>query len=209
MPQYTVAQYGNDLDAALQPVARALRDFPTLLVLDNMESVLPDHEGNNPAGVADVTGLLALAQKLLAGDERCRLIFTSREMLPAPFDKPMSLLRMQESTAKHMDSRLRGNDTVVELGRLSQAEAIQLVEQVMAEHGWQPPANDDATTPEEIAELVETVNRHPRALTLLAREVANGVRATTQNVAGLMADLEAKNQGDRENSLYASVELSL
>lgn len=45
LPQYTVAQYGSDLDAALQPVARALRDFPTLLVLDNMESVLPDHSG--------------------------------------------------------------------------------------------------------------------------------------------------------------------
>ncbi|MCB8982110.1 MAG: tetratricopeptide repeat protein [Ardenticatenaceae bacterium] len=188
LPKYTVAEYGNDLDAALQPVARALRDFPTLLVLDNMESVLPDHEGNNPAGVADVTGLLALAQKLLAADERCRLIFTSREWLPEPF---------------------AGAYQTVELGRLSQAEAIQLVEQVMAEHGWQPPANDDATTPEEIAELVETVNRHPRALTLLAREVANGVRATTHNVAALMADLEAKNMGDRENSLYASVELSL
>ncbi len=188
LPKYTVAQYGSDLDAALKPVARALRDFPTLLVLDNMESVLQDHAGNNPAGVADVTGLLALAQQLLAADESCRLVFTSREWLPEPF---------------------AGAYQTVDLGRLSQAEAIQLVEQVMAQHGWQPPANDDATTPEEIAELVEKVNRHPRALTLLAREVANGVRATTHNVAALMADLETKNKGDRENSLYASVELSL
>ena len=50
LPQYTVAQYGNDLDAALQPVARALRDFPTLILLDNMESVLPDHEGTTRRG---------------------------------------------------------------------------------------------------------------------------------------------------------------
>ncbi|MCB0176465.1 MAG: tetratricopeptide repeat protein, partial [Anaerolineae bacterium] len=192
LPKYTVAQYGSDLDAALQPVARALRDFPTLILIDNMESVLPDHEGNNPAGVADVTELLALCQQLLAEATSCRLIFTSRERLPAPF---------------------AGATNTVELGRLSEAEAIRLVERVMAQHGWEPPATDNAATPEEVTELVETVNRHPRALVLLAREVASkvtgGVRATTRNLAGLMAKLEAQNQGDRENSLYASVELSL
>ena len=188
VPQYTVAQYGNDLDAALQPVERALRDFPTAILLDNMESVLPDAEGNNPAGVADVTELLHLCQRLLAAAESCRLIFTSREQLPKPFAR---------------------DKNTVELRRLSEREAIQLVERVMAQKGWSPPATDNATTPEEISELVETVNCHPRALVLLAREVAHGVRATTQNVAQLMQKLEAENQGDRENSLYASVELSL
>ncbi|MEM9151628.1 MAG: CHAT domain-containing protein [Cyanobacteria bacterium P01_F01_bin.3] len=185
---YAVAEYGNDLDKALQPIERALRDFPTMILLDNMESVLPDSNGNNPAGVADVTELLALCQQLLAADDRCRVIFTSRERLPEPFAK--------------------GKNTV-ELGRLSEREAIQLVEQVMAQNGWEPPVSDNATTPEEIKELVETVNCHPRALVLLAREVASGVRATSENVARLMAELERKNPGDRENSLYASVELSL
>ncbi|MBE9141228.1 CHAT domain-containing protein, partial [Nodosilinea sp. LEGE 07088] len=185
---YLVAQYGDDLAAALQPIERALRDYPTVVVLDNMESVLPDSEGNNPAGVADVTELLALCQKLLAADSRCRLLFTSREPLPAPFAKAKC---------------------TVELGRLSEVEAVRLVEQVMAQHGWEPPASDNATTPKEITELVETVNRHSRALVLLAREVAKGVRATTRNLAQLMAKLEAENPGDRENSLYASVELSL
>ncbi|MFZ4677772.1 MAG: CHAT domain-containing protein, partial [Nodosilinea sp.] len=188
VPNYTVAQYGDDQTAALQPVERALRDYSTVIVLDNMESVLPDAQGHNPAGVADVTQLLALCEKLLAADRRCRLLFTSREPLPAPFAKPKC---------------------TVELGRLSEAEAVQLVEQVMAQHGWEPPPSDNATTPEEITELVETVNRHPRALVLLAREVAHGVRATTQTVAALMAKLERENAGDRENSLYASVELSL
>ncbi|PZO35436.1 MAG: hypothetical protein DCF17_18690 [Shackletoniella antarctica] len=188
LPQYTVAQYGDDLTAALQPIERALRDHPTVIVLDNLESVLPDAQGNNPAGVADVTELLALASRLLAADSRCRLLLTSREPLPAPFDKAKC---------------------TVELGRLSETEAIQLVEQVMAQHGWEPPASDNATTPAEIAELVDTVNHHPRALVLLAREVAHGVRATTSTVAGLMAQLERANAGDRENSLYASVELSL
>jgi len=45
---------------------------------------------------------------------------------------------------------------------------------------------------------------------LLAREVARqGVRSTTANLHRLMADLEQKHPGDRENSLYASIELSL
>jgi tetratricopeptide (TPR) repeat protein len=185
---YTVAQYGSDLDQALQPIERALRDFATVIVLDNLESVLPDAQGQNPAGVADVTALLALCQKLLAADDRCRLLFTSREVLTAPF-----------ANAK----------CTVPLGRLREVEAVQLVEQVMAQHGWEPPTTDNATTPEEITELVDTVNRHPRALVLLAREVAKGVRATTQRLSQLMAQLEAENPGDRENSLYASVELSL
>ncbi|MCG8365369.1 MAG: tetratricopeptide repeat protein, partial [Pseudanabaenales cyanobacterium] len=188
LPQYTVAQYGDDLDQALQPIERALQDFPTVILLDNMESVLPDAEGNNPAGAADVTELLTLGQKLLAAADAGRLLFTSRELLPPPFAQPKN---------------------TVELGRLSEPEAIQLVEQVMAHHGWEPPITDNATTPAEITELVETVNRHPRALVLLAREVANGVRATTHTAAELMAKLEAQNPGDRENSLYASVELSL
>ncbi|WP_204138029.1 tetratricopeptide repeat protein [Halomicronema sp. CCY15110] len=185
---YTVAQYGNDLDQALQPIERELQRKSTIIVIDNLESVLPDAQGNNPAGVADVTALLALGQKLLASDTRCRLLFTSREPLPAPFAKAKC---------------------TVALERLSKDEAVQLVEQVMAQHGWEPPATDNATTPEEITELVDTVNRHPRALVLLAREVAKGVRATTQRLTQLMAQLETENPGDRENSLYASVELSL
>lgn len=192
LPKYTVAQYG-DLADALQPVVRALQDFATLIVIDNMESVLPDaaHKnavGNNPAGVADVTELLALCETLLAAADDCRLIFTSREHLPEPF---------------------AGRKNTVELGRLHKREGIELVERVMAENGWQPPASDDARTPEEVAELVETVNCHPRALVLLAREVQEGVRLTTETVGKLMGKLEAANAGDRENSLYASVELSL
>ena len=192
LPQYAVAEYGNDLDKALQPVERALREYPTVILLDNLESVLPDHEGNNPAGGADVTALLELCERLLAADGRCRLVFTSRERLPQPF---------------------AGGKQTVELGRLRESEAVQLVERVMAEEGWDLPETDDATTPEEVRELVEAVNGHPRALVLLAREVVQGrergVRATTRNVAELMAALEERNPGDRENSLYASVALSL
>ncbi len=184
-PKYTVAQY-KTLDEALQPVERALRDHPTLILLDNLESVLPDSAGVNPAGAADVTELLDLCTKLLKASTHTRLLFTSREVLPKPFDT-----------------------NTVELGRLHKDEAIQLVEKVMARQGWQPPESDDARTPEEIEALVNAVDCHPRALVLLAREVKEGVAYTTQHIAALMAKLEAENKGDRENSLYASVELSL
>jgi tetratricopeptide (TPR) repeat protein len=80
---------------------------------------------------------------------------------------------------------------------------------VMAEKGWEPPVNDNATTAKEVEELVETVNCHPHALVLLAREVAAGRVCATKNMAELMAKLEEQNKGDRENSLYASVEVSL
>jgi len=54
------------------------------------------------------------------------------------------------------------------------------------------------------------VNCHARALVLLAREVARrGVRSTTENLHTLMARLHEKHPDDREQSLFASLELSL
>ena len=187
LPKYAVAEYGNDTKAALQPIERALSDTPTLFLFDNMESVLPDHQGINPAGVADVTELLALCKTLLK-QPKTSVIFTSREALPAPFNKAKNNIK---------------------LGRLSQFEAIKLVESVMAENDYKPPETDDARTDKDVMDLVNSVNCHPRALVLLAKEVANGVKATTKNLGQLMAELDKRNPNDRENSLYASVELSL
>ncbi len=96
------------------------------------------------------------------------------------------------------------------LEALSQADAIALVSQVMAQEGVTPHPSDPGSTPQEITDLVEAVGRHPRALVLLAREVArHGVRATTATVRELMAALHDRYPDDREQSLYASVELSL
>lgn len=59
-------------------------------------------------------------------------------------------------------------------------------------------------------DLVEAANRHVRALTLLSREIIwQGVRATTENLHRIMAELHRQFPDDREDSLYASVELSL
>ena len=73
-----------------------------------------------------------------------------------------------------------------------------------------PHPSDPGSTPQDITDLVEAVGRHPRALVLLAREVARrGVRATTATVRELMTALHVRYPDDREQSLYASVELSL
>ncbi|MEO0769400.1 MAG: CHAT domain-containing protein [Cyanobacteria bacterium J06649_4] len=186
--KYAVATYGDDFDAALHPIEKAIRAFSTVFIFDNMESVLPDAEGKNPAGVSDVTELLALCERLQAADNRCRVIFTSRERLPMPFGRARNIL---------------------ELEQLSESEAILLVERVITETEEDLLISTDEQTQEKIRKLVEVVNCHPRALVLLAREVAKGANATIQNITALMEKLERENSGDRENSLYASVELSL
>ena len=188
-PHYTVAQYSS-LDEALQPIERALRDQPTLIVLDNCESVLPERGGPTDPSSGDASAaIFALCQSLLEASPRTRLVFTTREPLPEPFDH-------------------RGRER--ELGALDRTDAIELVSEVMKQNGWTPPSDDAGTTPQEITDLVDAVHRHARALVLLAREVARGgVKATTGDLQSLMADLQAKHPGDRENSLYASVELSL
>ncbi|MCK6557905.1 tetratricopeptide repeat protein [candidate division KSB1 bacterium] len=185
---YSVAQYRN-LDEALQPVERALQDSPTIMVLDNLESILPDANGIAPAAAAPVDELFALCRKLLASHPATRIVFTTREALPAPFDH-----KARESV----------------LGPLDRNEAVELVSSVMKQEGLEPKASDPGSTPQEIIDLVEAVNCHARALVLLGREVARqGVRSTTANLQRLMAELEQKHPGQRENSLYASVELSL
>jgi len=185
---WSVANY-SDLKQALQPVERALADRATIIVLDNLESVLPDLTGQLPLGAAPIEELFELCKKLLEADPATRIVFTSRESLPAPFDN-----KRRE----------------IGLGPLSREDAIKLVGEVMKQEGLIPKSDDPGGDPKEIVELVEAVNRHARALVLLAREVSRrGVRATTESLQELMADLHKKYPDDRENSLFASVELSL
>ena len=179
----------DDLQTALQPVERALRDHPTIIVLDNMESVLPDASGQTPPAAAPFTEFAALFQSLLRDHPTTRLLFTTRSPLPTPFDHT------------HRE---------INLHALSREDAIELVSQVMKQEGLEPKYDDAGNAPQDIIDLVEAVDSHARALVLLAREVSKrGVRATTENLQQLITDLDKKHPGDRENSLYASVELSL
>lgn len=224
---WSVAQYA-DLKQALQPVERALRDRATIIVLDNLESVLPSptnfslslpaegdtggdsrqtagedsrqtagedsrqtpHEDTRQTEVCRTSDeVFALCNTLLDADPATRIVFTSRESVPAPFDKKLCERR---------------------LGPLDRVDAIKLVGEVMKQEGLTPKSDDPGSDPKEIVELVEAVNCHARALVLLAREVSlSGVRATTENLHQLMAELDRKHPDDRENSLFASVELSL
>lgn len=213
---WSVAHF-TDLRQAFQPVARALNDHPTIIVLDNLESVLPSNYGVQSTGFsrnasdanslpaeagtlnvvsesgyennAAIAEIFDLCRDILRADPATRLLFTSREPLPDPFDH-----RNREIT----------------LGALSREDAVELVGEVMRREGRTPKHDDAGNTPQEIIDLVEAVNRHARALTLMAREISrSGVRATTGDLRGLMAALDKRRPGDRENSLYASVELSL
>ena len=186
---YSVAQF-KDLKDALQPVERALRDSPTIIVLDNFESLLPSADATDSSVIAESREeVLKLAQDLLNADPSTRIVFTSREPLPSPFDHARRDIR---------------------LGALDRTDAIALVNEVMKQEGLEPKADDPGGTPKEIEELVDAVNCHARALELLARELAKqGVRATTENLHRLMAELDRRHPSDRQNSLYASIELSL
>ena len=80
--KYSVAQF-NSFDEALQPVERTLADQPTIVVLDNCESVLP--ERGEPASATSSenasTAIFSLCRRLLEADPRTRLVFTTREPL--------------------------------------------------------------------------------------------------------------------------------
>ena len=186
---YSVAPF-KDLKEALQPVERALGDSPTIIVLDNFESLLPSADSTESSVIAKSREeILKLAQDLLNADPSTRIVFTSREPLPSPFDHARRDVR---------------------LGALDRTDAIALVSEVMKQEGREPKADDPGGTPTEIEELVDAVNCHARALELLARELAKqGVRATTKNLQRLMDEFDRWHPDDRRNSLYASIELSL
>lgn len=122
-----------------------------------------------------------------------RLVFTSREALPVPFDA---------------DRHRR------ELHRLDREEAVKFVERVLnADDGAAAGAALDATR-ESIEELVNKVHGHARTLTLLAPSLkSQGAEATCQALGQLMVEMDRQyppgSPGSREKSVFASVELSL
>jgi tetratricopeptide (TPR) repeat protein len=184
----------GDLDDAIQELERALREQPTLLVVDNMESVLlpPFMEKETPEALSqeareELKAILALCERLLKASDT-RLVFTSREMLPAPF-----------AAEKHRR----------ELQQLDREDAVKLVERVLNAAGGDAGASTDAAR-EEIEQLVEAVHCHARTLALLAPALRErGVEATRESLVELMAEMEKRFPGSREKSVFASVELSL
>jgi tetratricopeptide (TPR) repeat protein len=190
---YSAAKFENT-EQALQPIERALKEQPTLLVIDNMESVLlPPYleapELLSEEAKEELEEILKLAERLLrAGDTR--IVFTSREALPAPFVASRQLR---------------------ELRQLGRSDAVALIERALA-------AGDGATGGEQtlearreaIEELAEAVQCHARTLALLGPELRRrGVEATQTSLVALMEDMHKRFPENREKSLFASVELSM
>jgi tetratricopeptide (TPR) repeat protein len=205
LPKFSVATFSIEdlLTKALQPIERELRNHRVLVILDNMESILPSIKsfyGGSRGEVFTKRAPLArfeeqalktffnLCQKLQSIGET-RLLFTSRESLPKPFD-----------TKFHR----------VTLSRLDKKDAVELVHQAMRVEGLTPREDDRGGTQPEVEKLVEAVNCHARSLVLLAPYISEfGVRQTTGNLGRLMAHLHEQYPDERERSLFASVELSL
>lgn len=186
-----VADVSKEPEKAMPLVERALRERPTVVVLDNMESVLPPNEGSEVAlehayEPELLDGILQLCERL-RGIGDTRIVLTSREAVPAPFDR-----------------------NVVRIGRLDRVDAVKLVGKVLGEEESVPQSGDAGESEGEIERLVDAVNCHARSLVLVAREVAAvGVRGATDRLDALMAAMAERYGDDRERSLFASVELSL
>jgi len=114
--KWSVAQY-PDLKQALQPIERTFADRSTIIVVDNLESVLPDRSGRLPPSAGPVEEFFDLCRQLLKADPSTRIVFTSRETLPAPFNK------------KSCERKL---------GPLTPDDAIKLVNHVLAQQGLIP-----------------------------------------------------------------------
>jgi tetratricopeptide (TPR) repeat protein len=190
-PAYSVATYEN-LEKATLPVERALVEQATLLVVDNMESLLPPPYIDTSPVLSEEAGreLAAILQLCarLNGKGDTRLLFTSREALPAPF----AAQRQQR-----------------DLHRLERDDAVKLVERALNADGGDGGGASDAAR-EQIEQLVEAVHGHARSLALLAPALrSRGVEATRKALVELMVEMEQKFPGSREQSLFASVELSL
>ena len=169
-----------------------------MLVLDNLESLLLPPwlaETSPPALIDDaareLAEVLALAATLNAVGQT-RLLFTSREALPAPFD---------------------GTREEIELVRLDREDAVKLVERALAAaSGASGQATIDAADAqiEAIQALVDAVHGHARTLALLAPALRDkGVDACRESLVELMVEMDRRFPGSREKSLFASVELSL
>ena len=191
VPGYSVATF-DDLEKAILPVERALAEQSTLLVVDNMESILLPPYLETPEALSEearreLDAILGLCARLNAkGDTR--LVFTSREALPAPFD-----------AQRHRR----------ELHQLDREDAVKLVERVLNREDAGAGAAADAAR-EAIEQLVEAVHGHARTLALLAPALrSRGVEPTRTSLIELMAEMERKFPGSREQSVFASVELSL
>ncbi len=172
-----LTRVGTDDEHGCQLLEQFLADQKTVLVIDNVESILA---GPTSAGQEACIAILKLCERL-GKTGGTRMVFTSREALPEPFEK-----------------------NVLRIGRLDRDTAIRVLSNLL------PEAPKSGATEEDLRNLVDAVGGHARSLVLIAREVgAAGVRHATENLREVLQAIDAKHPGERENSVLASAELSL
>jgi tetratricopeptide (TPR) repeat protein len=191
VPGFSVASF-ESFDDAVSFVVRALGEHSTLLIVDNVESILPPPHLETPETLSkeaqlQLEAILALCARLNSRGETS-LLFTSREALPAPWD---------------------GQRQQRELLPLEREDAVKLVERVISVTKGDWSATSEASR-EEVERLVDAVRGHARTLALLAPSLqSRGVAATRESIVSLMVDMERNFPGDLEQSVFASIELSL
>ena len=182
-----VRETGGDWEQGRQLLERELRSRRVVIVVDNMESVLPPVDGSEMAYEPRVLeGILELCTELM-GHGETRLVFTSRQALPEPFDAHP-----------------------VRLGRLDREDAVEIVGRVLERYGAEPRGRGRRGS--EGGDR-RAGGRRPLPCAQPGAPGTGGggvgVRNATQRLHELMASLAAKYPDDRERSLFASVELSL
>jgi tetratricopeptide (TPR) repeat protein len=183
--QWSVALF-DDVPKASRPVVRVLNNHPTLIIFDNIENILPK---TNQLVSPEIQAIFELFHTLSGADPKTRLLFTSREQLPAPYHETEREIILEE---------------------LEQNDAISLINAVLTEQGFTPNLADPGDAMQELSDLVTAVHCHARALVLLAPEIHHwGVRATIANLYEIMTGLNRKHPGEDENYLFASIELLL
>ncbi|MCX6926197.1 MAG: CHAT domain-containing protein, partial [Verrucomicrobia bacterium] len=217
-----LSRAGQERNKAEQFVERALRDHPTLIVVDNCESVLPpvcsaavpaassgDVSSREPGG--------GTPPQLAGGDARATPEGAFDPQLLSDLLALWQRLSVVGGTRLIFTTRTPLPEPFdqhhLTIDRLDRTEAIELVGKVLGEDERMPRAASDVENEQQIEALVEAVNCHARSLVLVARElIEHRLPPTTEAIRQIMQALHEKH-GDklnaRELSLFASVELSL
>lgn len=195
--ELAVAEFGHALlgqdfniheGEPLAAIAHALARTPTLLVLDNCESILPGGDAALPP--ADLTALLDAAA-LWAGQGGSRLLLTTRD------------------TSFGHDAYAPGAACLhLPLAGLAGEEALELAGQILEDRGIDRPGRA------ALLELLGFLGGHPLSLQLVLPHLADP--AIQGDVAGLIAEFEGLLPGfvegqaaQRNQSLALSLGFSL
>ncbi|KYF82567.1 hypothetical protein BE17_48080 [Sorangium cellulosum] len=180
----------GDAKAALARLISALVERPTLLVVDNLESVLPGGEAALPASERAALWQ-ALAQLATAPMGSCGVILTSRD-------------------AALGDGRLAPGQRAMhrEVRGMEPDDAHALAERLLGDLGIDPKR---APYP-ELRDLLQKLDHHPLAIQLVLRALADRtltLKAIDEEFATLLPTFTDDTETGRSRSLMASLEYSL